>query len=369
MGHDVISRWNLHQLSVPLRRPLVSGIHRFQSLETVVLQAEVGDVTGTGYAFTFSRRETEAVAAIAAELAELSVGKPLEPIRGHDREFRRVLNYAGLSGISTMARAAVNTALWDASSRTLGLPLWRLFGMARDAVPAYISGGWLSYTVDELIEDMLKARDGGFHGYKMKVGSQDWRRDVPRVEAVVEAAAGAIDVMVDVNQAWDVDTAIQAGRTLQALGVNWLEEPIDAHDIDGHARVAAALDMRVASGESLWGLAELRDLVERPAADVLMPDLMRCGGPDEFLAFAQFADALGRPVSSHLFTEVSAHLMACVPRPSLVEYVPDWFDDVFAPQLVFKDGNIVLGDEPGASTLTSEAATRFACVPVQTIER
>ena len=334
-----------------------------------MLRAVVGDVTGTGYAFTFSRRETEAVAAVATELAELSVGKPLEPIRGHDREFRKLLNYAGLSGISTMARATMNTALWDASSRTLGVPLCRLFGMARDTVPAYVSGGWLSYSVDELVEDMLRARTGGFHGYKMKVGSPDWRRDVQRVESVVEAAAGGIEVMVDANQAWDVTTAMAAGRALQALGVNWFEEPVDAHDIDGHARIAATLDMRVASGESLWGQVELRRLLERAGTDVLMPDLMRCGGPDEFLAIAQFADALGWPVSSHLFTEVSAHLMAAVPRPGLVEYVPDWFDAIFAPQLVFRDGNIVLGEEPGASALSGEAATRFARAPVQTIER
>jgi mandelate racemase len=189
----------------------------------------------------------------------------------------------------------------------------------------------------------------------MKVGSKDWRGDIDRVTYVVESVKG-IEVMVDANQAWDADTAIEAGQALQEVGVYWLEEPVDVNDVDGCARVAASLGLRIASGESIFTRHGFKPLIERRAVDVLMPDVMRCGGPTEFMQIAAMADARVLPVSSHLFTEISAHLIAASPAGTLVEYIPGWFDDLFEGVPTIKDGSMTLSETPGLGFAFSHKA-------------
>jgi L-talarate/galactarate dehydratase len=346
----------VYRLSVPLGRALVSGIHNFRSLETVVLRLRADGCLGTGYAYTFRPREADALGALVTDLAEAVLGQALQPIRSHWRSLYQQINYIGQSGLGVMALAAVDTALWDISAQQAGLPLYRMLGAVADQVPIYLSGGWLSYPVSELVADVQAAREQGIGYYKMKVGSSDWRSDVRRVEQVVAAADDAVQVMVDANQAWDAATAIQAGRALQSLGVDWLEEPVHYRDLAGHAAVSAALDMRVATGESLFTRTEFRPYIDARAADVLMPDLMRCGGPTEFMNVAVLADSFGLPVSSHLFTEVSAHLIAAAPNGTLVEYIPGWFDSLFSPQLEFSGGYLKLPATPGLGVVPAERA-------------
>jgi L-talarate/galactarate dehydratase len=348
----------VHRISLPLGRALISGIHNFRSLETIVVDLRADSLHGTGYAYTFRRREAEALAALITDLAESLLGQDVHPIRGHWHALYQRINYIGQSGLAVMALAAVDTALWDIAGQQAGLPLHRMLGGVTDQVPVYLSGGWLSYPVSELVADVTSARERGFRHYKMKVGSGDWRADISRVEKVVAAAGDAVQVMVDVNQAWDAGTAIQAGRALQSLGVDWLEEPVPAHDLAGHARVTTALDLQVATGETLFTRAEFRPFIEARAADVLMPDLMRCGGPTEFMNVAVLADSFGIPVSSHLFTEVSAHLIAAAPNGTLVEYIPGWFDSLFSPALQFVDGSLRLSSAAGLGLAPAERTLR-----------
>ena len=346
----------VYRLSLPLGRSLVSGIHDFRSLETVVLDLRAGDVRGTGYAYAFRPREAEALAALVADLAESVLGQQPDHVRGHWQALQARINYIGQSGLAVMAQAAVDTALWDIAAQRAGLPLYQMLGAVRARVPVYLSGGWLSYSAGELVDDVTRARERGFRHYKMKVGSPDWRTDISRVEKVAAAAGDAVAVMVDANQAWDAGTAIRAGRALESVGVDWLEEPVPAYDLDGHARVTAALDLRVATGETLFTRREFRPFITHRAADVLMPDLMRCGGPTEFMNVAVLADSFGLPVSSHLFTEVSGHLIAASPGGTLAEYIPGWFDSLFTPALRFDAGDLVLPSAPGLGFTPAEQA-------------
>jgi L-alanine-DL-glutamate epimerase-like enolase superfamily enzyme len=346
----------LRRLSLPLGRALISGIHHFRSLETIVLDLRAEDFHGTGYAYTFRPREAEALGALIADLAESVLGADVHPIRAHWRALHQRINYIGQSGLAVMALAAVDTALWDIAAQQARLPLHRMLGAVADQVPVYLSGGWLSYPVGELLADVSTAKEQGFRHYKMKVGNADWRVDIARVEKVVAAAGDAVKIMVDANQAWDADTAIRAGRALQSLGVDWLEEPVPARDLAGHARVSAALDLRVATGETLFTRTEFRPFVEARAAGVLMPDVQRCGGPTEFMNVAVLADSFGIPVSSHLFTEVSAHLIAAAPNGTLVEYIPGWFDSLFSPPLRLADGNLRLPITPGLGFVPDDRA-------------
>jgi mandelate racemase len=258
-----------------------------------------------------------------------------------------------------MALSVVDTALWDLLAQQAGLPLFRLLGASSDTrLPVYITGGWLGSSKEELAEEAVSVRDRGFGHYKMKVGHADWRLDVERVEYVRGIAGDGLALMVDANQAWSVQDAIAAGRAFAELGVTWLEEPIPVEDVAGCARVTAAVDVPVASGESLYTRHGFLPLVEHRAADVLMPDLMRSGGPSEFLQIAALGETHAMPVSSHAFQEISAHLMAACPNAGLVEVIPGWSDGLFdTPPLVF-DGHIHLSERPGLGFKLAEQAVR-----------
>ncbi len=156
----------------------------------------------------------------------------------------------------------------------------------------------------------------------MRVGSPDWRHDVERVSRVREALDPATQLLVDANQGWSRLEALAATRTLDDLGLFWLEEPVDVADVAGMARIAAAIRTPVAAEESVFGTEGMRPLVEHDAAAVLMPDLQHCGGPTGFLLAAAQAQLAGLPISNHLFIEVSIHLLAACPNALVVEYMP-----------------------------------------------
>jgi mandelate racemase len=309
------------------------------------MEAEGG--TGIGHAYTFAPNQAESIRVLIEDLAETLIGQELTDVRRiwHDLWIR--INFIGQSGPPVMALAAIDTALWDLLAQQARLPLYRLLGAHRDRLPVYASGGWLSYSAGELVEDALRFREAGYRHYKIKVGSPDWRQDLERVRAIRKAVGDDLVLMVDANQGWDEATAIQAGRALEQEGVSWFEEPVPVQDLSGSARIAAALEVPVATGETVFTRHGFLPLIEARAGDVLMPDLMRCGGPTEYMQVVALADAYQLPVSSHTFTEVSAHLMAAAPNCMLVEYIPGWWDDLFEGAPEIHDGFVHLPDRPG----------------------
>jgi L-alanine-DL-glutamate epimerase-like enolase superfamily enzyme len=256
-----------------------------------------------------------------------------------------------------MALAAVDTALWDLLGKAAELPLYKMLGAVRDEVPVYATGGWFTYSKEELVEECLRFSELGYRDYKMKVGHQDWQIDIKRVEYVAARInQHSIRLMVDANQAWTVEQAIPAGRALAELGVVWFEEPVVVQDLDGCARIAAEVDIPLATGESLFTRHGFRPWIERRAADVLMPDLMRCGGPTEFMHVAQMADDQRLPISSHTFAEQSSHLIAASVNGLSVEIVPGWFDGLFDAAPEVSDGKMRLSNRPGLGIRLSERA-------------
>ena len=354
----IVRGFQTHHLSIPLGRRMVNGNFAFDGLEHVLLELDVGDAVGIGHTFAFEPRQAESIRVMVIDLAETLIGRSIENVRGIWGELWQRISYIGHGGPPVMALATVDTAIWDLLAQQAGLPLYRLLGGVSDSLPVYATGGWLSCTHSELVEEARQFRERGAGDYKMKVGHADWRKDVRRVEHVRAAMDAGQRLMVDANQAWEVADALAAGRAFQDLGVVWLEEPVSAHDTTGCARVTAALRLSVATGESRFARHGLLPLLDERAADVLMPDVMRCGGPSEFLHVAAVADARRVPVSSHCFTEVSAHLMAACPNAGPVEWVPGWTEQLFEPALKIADGAIHLSSSAGLGFRFAERAIR-----------
>jgi mandelate racemase len=354
----VVQGFRTHRLSLPLPRRYISGIHDYSTTENVLLELDVGDAVGIGHAFAFIPRQADAIRTIVVDLAETLVGQPVDRVRAVWADLWARINFVGQSGVTVMALAALDTAIWDLLAQRAGMPLYRMLGAVRSTLPVYASGGWFTYSKDELVEEALAFAQQGYAGYKIKIGRPDWRTDIARGEHVLDRIGDRIPLMVDANQAYSVERAIAVGRALASLGISWYEEPVAVQDVDGSARVTAAVDVPLATGETVFTRFGFQPLIERRAADVLMPNVVRCGGPSQFLHVASLADAHRLPVSSHTYTEVSAHLMAACPNAGMVEYIPGWWDVLFDDPPIIRAGVIQLPDRPGLGFGFAEKAMR-----------
>lgn len=351
-----IERFEVLNLSMPFDRPLTTGIHQFLGLENVVIKIHAEGVTGLGYAFCFDHHQANAITSMVHSLMEGLIGREVSNIRGIWNELWWKISFIGQAGPPVMALAAIDTALWDLFSKKQGVPLYKMLGAVRDEVPVYATGGWISYSNEDLVNEAAKYVEQGHTHYKIKVGQKDWRADVERVKLLRDEIGYKLEIMVDSNQAWTVQEAIRFGKATEEYDLYWFEEPINIHDLEGTKRVAENIPQQLATGETVYARPGFKPLIENGVADVLMPDLMRCGGPTEFMQIASLADSFNIAVSSHTFTEVSAHLMAAAPNGTLAEYIPGWWEELFDGAPAVKNGKIRLSNNPGLGFVLSEEA-------------
>jgi len=356
-----ISSIRVHRLSVPLPRPLRTAIHNYPHVHTVLVEMRSdGGPVGSGYCFSFSARAARALAELVEDLVPCYEGKDPSRVVAHFEAAWKAINFLGHSGLAVMALSALDTACWDLAARAVDLPLYRYLGGDRRRVPTYASEGlWIDYGIDELAAEAERFRAKGHRAMKMRVGGPDWRVDVERARRLREAIGPDVKLLADVNQGWDVLTAIRAGRELEAVDLYWLEEPVLYEDLEGCARIAAALDLRIATGESEYGSLGMKRHLDLHAADVLMPDLQRMGGITEYSRAAALCRAYHQPVSSHLFMEASCHVLAAAPNALILEHM-DWWQALYTEGLVIEEGSVLVPDRPGTGLdLSAEALTRL----------
>ena len=260
----------------------------------------------------------------------------------------------GRSGAAIQALAAIDVALWDLKAKRAGLPLAKLLGAHRDSVRCYnTSGGFLHETIDQVTDNATRTLDEGIGGIKIKVGLPDPAEDLRRVAAVREHLGDGVPLMVDANQQWDRPTAMRVGRALDGFGLVWIEEPLDAYDVEGHARLARSLDTAVATGEMLTSVAEHHALIKAGAADVLQPDAPRIGGITQFLRLATLAEVEHLTLAPHFAMEIHLHLAAAYPHEPWVEHF-DWLHPLFDERLEIRDGRMLVPDRPGLGVTPSD---------------
>lgn len=301
---------------------------------------------GMGFTYTL-RAGAAAQYALAAEVAPLLIGEDPNDIARLWSKLAWAAASVGRSGVATQAIAALDTALWDLKAKRAGLPLAKLLGAHRDAVRCYnTSGGYLQASVEEIVDKARASRARGIDGIKIKVGHPDRRRDLERVAAIRKQLGDDVPLMVDVNQQWDRTTALRMGRALDGFGLTWIEEPLDAYDVEGHAALAAALDTPVGTGEMLTSEREVGDYIDRAAVDLLMHDAPRVGGVTPFLRVAAAAERRGLMMAPHFVMEIHLHLAAAYPHQTWVEHF-EWLEPAFEERLEIRDGHMLVPDRPG----------------------
>jgi L-alanine-DL-glutamate epimerase-like enolase superfamily enzyme len=329
--------------------------------EISVLLAEVRTAHGLyGLGFSYSTRAGgPAQYAHALEIAQEVIGQDPSDIGRIGERLRWAGAAAGRAGIAMQAIAAIDIALFDVKARRSGLPLAKLLGAHRDSVRVYnTSGGYLHAPLSEVLDNVDRSIAEGIGGIKIKVGQPDSRADLLRVRAVHERIAGRVPLMVDANQQWDRITALRLGRSLEEFDLSWIEEPIDAHDVEGLAELAARLDTPIASGEMLTSVGDVARLIEHRGADIVQADAPRLGGVSPYLRVAELADQAHLDMAPHFVMELHVHLAAAYPREPWVEHF-DWLTPLFDERREIRDGRMLLPAEPGIGLTVSRAARRW----------
>ncbi|HEY8480983.1 MAG TPA: mandelate racemase/muconate lactonizing enzyme family protein [Spirillospora sp.] len=359
---DRVTRIELSSITLPLSAPIsdakvLTGRQRPMT-EVVFLFAEIGTERGhEGIGFAYSKRAGGAAQfAHAVEIAPAALGEDPSDIGKIWTRLAWAGASVGSGGLAGQAIAAIDIALWDLKAKRAGLPLAKLLGAHRDSVRCYnTSGGFLNAPLEEVLENAERAVADGIGGIKIKVGHPDPAEDMRRVTAVRERLGEAVPLMVDANQQWERRDALRMGRALDDVGLVWIEEPLDAHDAEGHAELARALDTPIATGEMLTSVAEHCELIERGAADVLQPDAPRIGGITSFLRVAALADQRHLQLAPHFAMEIHLHLAAAYPREPWVEHF-DWLDPLFNERAIIRDGRMHVPARPGLGITLSEQA-------------
>jgi mandelate racemase len=315
----------------PVLAPLAPSIrtasgHVTQApLLLIDLETEEG-IIGRAYLFGYQPFTLGPLRDLVRGLGESLRGDPVAPVE-LDRKLRARLALIGARGLQGMAVSGIDMAAWDALAVAAGVPLATLLGGHPRPVPAYRSLGMLAAA--EAADEATRTLAAGFTALKIKIGWPSLAEDLAVVRAARRALPDTAQLMVDFNQSLAVPEAIRRGRALDGEGVAWIEEPVRADDLRGAAKVAAELATPVQLGENLSGPFEMAEALAAGAADLVMPDPQQIGGVTGWLRAAALAHAAGVPCSSHLFIEVSAHLLAVTPTRHFIEYL-----DVAAPVLV-----------------------------------
>lgn len=263
------------------------------------------------------------------------------------------LRGVGRKGMTFCAISAVDIALWDLKGKIVGLPLFRLLGGNKTKIPVYASGGWSSYSDDELVAEMKDFVDAGYRMVKFKVGVEggnNIRRDVKRVRMVREALGEDVGIMLDANNCWDAATGARFANMAKEYDIMFLEEPTFADDLPGLARFKMSTDVPLASGEHEYTKFGCRDLILNKAADIIQIDFTRAGGYTEAVKVAAMTQAWNLKFAPHCMENIHIHLMSAMPNSMFLEKLMI-FDRVtrntYKNAPVAVDGYMELTEQPG----------------------
>jgi mandelate racemase len=303
----------------PLAAPLRTASGEIPAAPLLLIDiATDEDVTGRAYLFGYTKITLRALKAMTEDLAPLLTGKSCAP---YDRaqDFERIFRLLGRQGLLGMALSGIDMALWDAIGRALDQPVAALLGGTAGPIPAYDSFGLID--IKEDAKRLERSLNQGFRAIKIKIGEGDLAADLKAVRDVRGIIGDGTRLMVDYNQSLSAPEAIRRLQALKQYDLTWVEEPVPAEDLAGHAAVRASRLVPVQTGENWWFAADMAKAIAAGASDHAMPDLMKIGGITGWQRAAALAEAASLPVSSHIFIEASAHVMPVTPTALYLEYL------------------------------------------------
>ena len=343
---NTIRRVEFFRAVSTLSRPIADSTHSIPEIGFVVTRITLASgITGEAYLLSFHYSQ-QAIAGALRDIAAMAEGWDVSRTGEFIKHFERESEYFGNVGLHRWALGSINIAMWDAWAKTLGVPVHKLFDTHRDRVPLYGSGGWLSYSAAELIDEVTGYVKRGFRAVKIKVGSPAVATDIERLTKVREAVGPAIDIMMDANQGMTVATSLELLSAVRPLRIGWFEEPLPHTDFAGYEQLRRQAGVSLAMGEREFDTVALRELIARQAIDLWQPDILRLGSVEAWRDSAALAAAHHVPVLPHYYKEYDVPLLMTVPNAYGCESF-DWVDALIDHPIRMKDGFAYPNDGPG----------------------
>ena len=341
---------------IPMRRPIVAKVGTYPEWPFILIDVKTKEgVVGRGYLEPYLKNAVRYVGPAIQNMAEAFKGRQLAPLDMY-RDVIGTLHLLGRQGVSVIAAAGLDMAIWDALAKAAGLPLAELLGGTVGRIRTYNTNGLWLLPLDKLATEARELVDeGNFSAIKIRLGRPKLADDLKALELVQGAIGNDIQLMCDFNQGQTLQEAIWRCHALDDQGLYWFEEPVVFDNYTQSAQLARELKTPIQIGENIYGPRSFFDAVQAQAADLYMPDLMRIGGVTGWMRAAAIAGAAGHPMSSHLYPEVSAHLLRATETADWLEY-RDWGNPIIQEPFQVKDGQCVVPDRPGNGIEWDEAA-------------
>ena len=346
-----ITEVELLQVDLPPPVPRSDAIQSFVTQETPMVRLRCDDgSSGDGYSYTIGTGGSSVFALLKDHLGPRLIGREADEIEAIWRDLLFATHATSVGAITSLALAAIDTALWDRRCRAAGLPLWRAAGGAQSQIPVYTTeGGWLHLSPDALVRETFAAQEAGFKGAKIKVGKPHLSEDMARLRALRDAVGEAFELMIDANQCFTLGEALHRAPYYARLGIAWFEEPLPADDLAGHVKLAAASaaqGLPIAVGESLYSPGQFADYMRAGAASIIQVDVARVGGITPWLKVAHMAEACNLAVAPHFLMELQVSLVGATPAGRWVEYIPQ-LDAVATSRVTIENGHALVPQAPG----------------------
>ncbi len=349
---DIRTQW----LRVPISPPIADSTHVLRFMDLILVEVCAGEFSGSSYMLSFDYGPVLLKGIVDYELKRHILGMEADDIRAVYERNLQATEYIGREGVAMWGTAAIDVALWDLLARRLGVPVALLFGAHTRAVPVYGSGGWISYSDEQLADEVSRYVSRGFAGVKIKIGDQE-DRDVERVRAVRQAIGPNRKLMVDANQGLTLERALRLARRLEDCQLEWFEEPFAKDDLEAYSRLAQASETPLAAGEREFGIPPFRRLVLARCISVVQPDLFRVGGVTGWRIVAALADSHLLRLAPHFYREYDAHLAAGQPNLIAIESF-DWLDPLLESPFEVRDGLAIVPDRLGFGVTFKQEAIR-----------
>jgi mandelate racemase len=348
-------------VDVPMRRSLKTGGGEVGSAAMVLIDLLTREgITGHSYLFCPTPLVLKPVATLLSNLAPSIEGESLAPVE-IEQMLQKRFRLLGPQGLTAMATAGIDMAAWDALAKSCKMPLTRLLGGRSCRIPAYNSCGLGIIGPERAAEEAQELVAPGFSAIKVRLGYQELETDLEVVRTVRDAVGEEVVLMSDYNQSLSVAEARRRAAALEDEGLYWIEEPTRADDYSGHAQIRRDTKIPIQIGENWWGPHDAAKSIGVGASDYVMPDAMKIGGVTGWLRTAALAEAAGIPLSSHLFPEISTHLLAVSPTNHWLEYV-DWANPILEKPLKIDNGHALIPDAAGIGISWDEGAVRHFSV-------
>lgn len=331
--------------SIPNEESLDDATQSFSALELIVVELETEESSGLGFTYTIGEGGTAIQEFIDSILRHELIEETAAPQVARDR-LQSATTFVGREGISELAIAAIDIALWDALGRRNSTPLYELIGGEQEPVRAYQThGGWIQYDESTLVENAEEAAKRNFAGMKIKVG-RGHTEDAARVRSVRETLPDKMDLLIDANCTYTIPEARRLNQHLD-VPVDWLEEPLDKGDYVGHADLRRQIDIPIALGENLYSETQFKQAIAQEAVDIVQPDVCRVGGVSGWLAVAHTAQSWDILISPHYIEPIHVHLATAFPNVPYIEHHSTVLDEVMESPLTLSDGAFLPPDRPG----------------------